>query len=200
MLNYFKRFYKLIPVVLTTLLCAYFINLFQRIDEQFLERQIDERNSIVEFTKFISDKNTLYTYLDIIDRFEDNNIYLLDDKFKLLPDKRHTRNCLYSIHNVKQPFKNEMIRSKINSSIEGEFTHKLIPGLNLEFAYRHLYVDGKEYILLAGIHNYFKTPAEKELHFAIGLLLLFTAFCNWIIIVYAKHVRYLCRLKNTKNK
>ncbi len=198
--SYIKRAVWLIPVLLSAVLCMYFINLFERIDESLLKRQIDERDTISEFAHFIQKKDTLYTYLDIIDRFEDNNLYLLDKNFNLLPDRRHTKNCLYSIYKVDPPFEQENFKQKMNERKVGHFTHELVPGTKLEFQYRHMKTDGKDYILLIGVHNYPKTAEEKELYFAVGLLLLFTAICNWVIVAYAKHMRYLCQFNTNDDK
>lgn len=196
--EYLKHAVWLIPVTLSAILCMYFMNLFQRIDEAQLRRQIDERDNIIEITKFIKTKDTLYAYLDIIDRFEDNNLYLLDNKLELLPDKRHTRHCYYSMYSVTPPFEIEKFRQEMLKNKVGTFDHKIVPGIKLNFQYRHIRADNKEYILLAGVHNYVKLPEEEELYFAIGLLLLFTAVCNLIIVIYAKHMRYLCHLENDK--
>lgn len=190
--EYFKRAVWLIPVLLSSILCMYFMNLFQRIDEAALRRQIDERDTISEFANFIQTKKTLYTYLDILDRFDDNNLYLLDKNFNLLPDRRHTKNCYYSIYKAVPPFKIDEYKKIMEENRIGQFIHKVAPGVKLDFQYRHLRTEGKDYILLVGVHNYPKMPEEKELYFAIGLLLLFTAICNLIIVVYAKHMRYLC--------
>ena len=101
--SYIKRAVWLIPVLLSAVLCMYFINLFERIDESLLKRQIDERDTISEFAHFIQKKDTLYTYLDIIDRFEDNNLYLLDNNlyFDLNQNKPLTMDIFYTTF---QPF------------------------------------------------------------------------------------------------
>lgn len=194
--EYIKGAIWLIPVLLTTIFCIYFINLFQRIDDAQIKRQIDERDTIVEFAHFIKTRSTLYRYSDIIDRFDDNNLYLLDQNADCLKDKAHTRNCPYSLYKVQHPYKQEPYKSEMIKHYTGDFVHKVRPGMKMYFKYRHLEVENEKFILLVGVHSYPKLPEERELHYAIGLLLLFTAVSNWIIVAYAKHMRKNCIFKN----
>lgn len=193
MIKYFRRLLWLSPVILTALLCMYFINIFQRLDNALLHRQIDERDTIVEFSHFIKTQSTLYVYTDLLDRFEDNNIYLLDNELQTPLNKRHTRKCPYSLNREQHPYE---IKEYINLMLKnknGDFIHRVNSDTIIDFKFKHLIVEGTEYILLAGVHNYPKLPEEKELHFAIGLLLVFVAFCNWIVVAYTKHLRLTYR-------
>lgn len=201
---YIKRAVWLIPILLTTLFCMYFINLFHRIDEALMVRQHAERDTIIEFAHFIKTKKTLYTYLDIIDRFDDNNLYLLDENLKPLSDRRHTNDCWYCIYDKQHPYRNNNVKKILNADLNsGTFKDKVIPGKEIDYKFRKFTTEGTNYVLLTGVHQYPKLPEEKELQWAIGLLLLFTAVCNWIILAYAKHIRLLyhrledrCSLKN----
>lgn len=201
---YIKRAVWLIPILLTTLFCMYFINLFHRIDEALMVRQLAERDTITEFAHFIKTKKTLYTYLDIIDRFDDNNLYLLDENLKPLSDRRHSNDCWYCIYDKQHPYRNNAIKKILNTDMtSGTFKDKVIPGKEIDYKFRKFTAEGTNYVLLTGVHHYPKLPEEKELQWAIGLLLLFTAVCNWIILAYAKHIRLLyhrledrCLLKN----
>lgn len=194
--GYFKRLVWLLPIVSVVFFCFYFMNLFARIEHSHLERQLDERNTIVDFAKFIKTKTTFFKYLDIIDRFEDNNVYLLDDKLKLVDSQPSTRKCLYLLNNTQLPFEDKEIAKEMLAHKEGSFIHSPSKNEYIEFQYKHLTKEKQKYILLIGIRPYPKTLEDKELQVAIGLLLLFTAVFNWMFIAYAKHIRYMCHYKN----
>lgn len=190
-IDYIKRAFWLIPVLLTALFCMYFIDLFHRIDDARMHRQRDERDIVTEFAPFIKNKKTLYTYLDIIDRFADNNLYLLDENYQPLRDKSHTSDCWYSIYNVQHPYYREDIRKIMSSSRNGNFSDIIMPGKVIDYKFKRLTIQNKKYVLLNGVHKYPPLPEEKELQYAIGILLLFTAVFNWIIVVYTKHMQFL---------
>lgn len=200
-MHYLQRSVWLIPVLLSALFCMYFIDLFHRIDDARIHRQRDERDIVTEFAPFIKTKKTLYTYLDIIDRFDDNNLYLLDENLEPLPDKRHTSDCWYSIYNIDHPYRKQEFKDIMNSTRNGNFTDILVPGKQIDYKFKRLTIQNKKYVLLTGVHKYPLLPEEKELQIAIGLLLLFTAVCNWILVAYVKHMKFLYHhLKDTIKK
>lgn len=190
-IDYLTRSFWLIPVLLTAVFCMYFIDLFHRIDDARLHRQRDERDIVTEFAPFIKSKVTLYTYLDILDRFDDNNLYLLDSNYMPLKDKRHSSDCWYSIYNVPHPYYREDIKEIMSKTRNGNFSDTVIPGKTIDYKFKRLTVQKKDYVLLSGVHKYPLLPEEKELQYAIGLLLLFTAISNWIIVAYVKHMKFL---------
>ena len=197
-LDFLRRMMALLPAIFTALLCIYFIDLFERIDEAKLHRQVEERDALMEFAAEIPQKRILIDFLETIDNFENNNVYLLDMNLDPVKDLRHTTACKYSLYHVSHPYDIAEFRTEMQKHKIGSFVHKLSPNLTMNFAYRRIWVEKRNYVLLIGIHGYPQFASQRELHIAIGLLLLFTTICNWIIIMYTKHVRYTYKVKASK--
>lgn len=189
--NYLKRAVWLAPLLVTSIFAIYFVNIFTRIDEIQYKRQLLQRNAFVEFAGFIDSKFELYTYLDLIDQFEDNNIYLLNSSFEIPVDKKHAANCPYVLTPTQHAFELEEFQQLMKDSKFGVFTHQVDDETKIDFNYKYLTVEDRTYVLLIGIHKYPTTTEELELQWAIGFLLLLTSIANFLIVMYAKHVRYL---------
>ena len=74
----------------------------------------------------------------------------------------------------------------------------LLNNLNEEVIFSTMYTDYTRELAITNVPSSYKLELVDELQLAIGILLIFTATVNWLMIVYLKHNKYMYKQKLKK--
>ena len=76
----------------------------------------------------------------------------------------------------------------------------LLNNLNEEVISAAMYTECTRKLAVTNVPASYRLALTDELQLAIGILLLFTATVNWLMIVYLKHHKYLYKQKLKKRE
>lgn len=186
---YVKKYVWLFPLIIVTIGILYFINLFERLYERDLVRQISEKNQLVTLTESLSNKNDVKNSILTLDTFDNTYAYMwhdTDDAFNLDSEAEiyHSADCPFLLN--KHPHESEEIKNQILHEKHGSFATKK-HGTKIVWEFRHFKVNDEKLLVITGITNYPKGPIDKELEIAIGVMLLITALLNWALVGFWKY-------------
>lgn len=187
-----KRFVWLFPLLIVTIGIFYFINLFERLHDRDLTRQINEKNQLMTLTETLSNINDVKKSILTLDTFDNTYTYMLyDEEDKTLQDFKneiyHSANCPFLLKS--HPHESDLIKNKIINNKRGSFVTKEKNQDKIVWEFRHFSVNNESFLVITGITNYPKEPIDKELEIAIGIMLFITALLNWALVGFWK---YLC--------
>jgi len=188
-----KRFVWLFPLLIVTIGIFYFINLFERLNDRNLSRQISEKNQLITLTETLSNINDVKKSILTLDTFDNTYTYMLydDGENTLSEDFKneiyHSAKCpfLLKIH----PHESDIIKNKLIKNKRGSFITKEKNQDKIVWEFRHFSTNNEKFLVITGVTNYPKEPIDKELEIAIGIMLLITAILNWALVGFWK---YLC--------
>lgn len=198
-----KKFAWLFPIFVVTIGIFYYINLFERIYERDLNRQINEKSQLMTLVENLSELKDVEKTVITMDGFENTYTYLLEDESGVINEIYHAKNCPFRLK--EHPFECKELSDLINSKRRGSFKTENEKEGNIIWEYRHFKAGNEKLLVIAGVTNYPQDPIDKELQISIGILLLITAILNWALVGYAKNMRsnIIARIKNerrTQNK
>lgn len=182
----FKKLAWCIPVFVMVLCAIYFIGLFDKMYARDLTRQADEKYQLTNFVERLETKEKVLKSLDILDNFEDTHTYVLDENLEVIIDKYHTKSCPFRFN--KHPYENKEIQKELKNNKKGSFIYNICESRPMYWDYRWLDVDNEKLLVMIGVTNYPLDAIDKELQIAIGVLLMLTAFFNWLLVGYANHI------------
>lgn len=186
---YVKKYVWLFPLIIVTIGILYFINLFERLYDRDLTRQISEKNQLVTLTESLSNETDVKNSILTLDTFDNTYAYMLYDIDGVLDKDAkaeiyHSADCPFLLD--KHPHESEEIKNKIINQKHGSFATKE-HGTKIIWEFRHFEVNNKKLLVITGITNYPKGPIDKELEIAIGTMLLITALLNWALVGFWKY-------------
>ena len=184
-----KKYIWLFPLIIVTIGIFYFINLFERLHDRDLMRQISEKNQLVTLTESLSNKNDVKNSILTLDTFDNTYAYMLqdtDDVFNQDSEAEiyHSADCPFLLD--KHPHESEEIKNEILHKKHGSFATKKHEA-KIVWEFRHFKVNDEKLLIITGITNYPKEPIDKELEIAIGVMLLITALLNWALVGFWKY-------------
>ena len=179
--------------MIVTIGIFYFINLFERLNDRNLSRQINEKNQLMTLTETLSNIDDVKKSILTLDTFDNTYTYMLydDGKNTLSKDLKneiyHSANCPFLLKT--HPHEVSVIKNKILKNRRGSFVTKEKNQDKIVWEFRHFSVNNENLLVITGITSYPKEPIDKELEIAIGVMLLITAVLNWALVGFWK---YLC--------
>lgn len=199
-INFIKKFAWLFPVFVATIGIFYYINLFERIYERDLNRQINEKSQLMTLVESLSELKDVEKTVITMDGFENTYTYLLEDESDNPEEIYHAKNCPFRLKT--HPYDCKEFKDIINSKKRGSFKSNNEEDGNIIWEYRHFNVGNEKFLVIAGVTNYPQDPIDKELQISIGILLLITAILNWALVGYAKNMRsnIIARIKDERRK
>jgi len=185
-----KRFIWLFPLIIVTIGIFYFINLFERLYDRDLIRQISEKKQLITLTESLSTFKDVKNSILTLDTFDNTYTYMLyDESDAFIPNSKaeiyHSANCPFLLK--KHPHESKEIRDCIAKNKHGSFVTKEPNQSKIIWEFRHFTVKGKNLLVITGVTNYPKEPVDKELEIAVGLMLLITAILNWALVGFWKY-------------
>lgn len=188
--GFLKKYVWLLPLIIVTIGILYFINLFERLYDRDLTRQISEKKQLVTLTETLSNFEDIKKSILTLDTFDNTYTYLLhDDPNVWMKESKaeiyHSADCPYVLKN--HPHNSQDIRDCIVNSQRGSFVTKESNKGKIIWEFRHFTVGNEKLLVITGVSNYQKEPIDKELEIAIGFMLFITALLNWILVGFWKY-------------
>ena len=184
-----KRFIWLFPLIIVTIGIFYFINLFERLDERDLTRQISEKKQLITLTESLSTELDVKNSILTLDTFDNTYAYILHDQDDIFEENSnaeiyHSADCPFLLQ--KHPHESEEIKNTVIHQKMGSFATKE-HGTKIVWEFRHFKVNNEKLLVITGITSYPKEPIDKELEIAIGTMLFITALLNWALVGFWKY-------------
>lgn len=180
-----------LPVLIVTLGTVYYINLFERLSERDLSRQMNEKYQLMNLIENFKESTDKLYMINAMDTFDDTYVYVITDTENtedIVDETFHTLNCPFKFKT--HPFEIPEIKNQIHHKKFGAFVYGHINNVgNIYWRYRPINLNSLERLLFVGISNYEPEPIDKELQISIGFLLLLTAVLNWVLVGYYKYLR-----------
>lgn len=188
--NFSKRFIYCLPLIIVTVGIFYFINLFERLYDRDLNRQLSERKQLITLTESLSNLEDIKKSILTLDTFDNTYTYMLYDEGTNTfatgskAEIYHSANCPFVLK--QHPHDLPEITKQINTNKRGSFITKENRD-KIVWEFRHFNVANEKLLVITGITNYPKEPIDKELEIAIGLMLFITGVLNWALVGFWKY-------------
>ena len=174
--NFSKRFIYCLPLIIVTIGIFYFINLFERLYDRDLNRQLSERKQLMTLTESLSNLEDIKKSILTLDTFDNTYTYMLYDEGTNTfatgskAEIYHSAVCPFVLKQHPQDL--PKLTKQINMNKRGSFITKENRD-KIIWEFRHFKVA--------------KEPIDEELEIAIGLMLFITGILNWALVGFWKY-------------